>query len=267
MNGQKRTAITLGRRAMGLAKGRGKGHRLRKLDGSSVKAVEDSLGDLLEDAAEDSGVTEDDDVFAMDDELNSPVVKSEPPSVRRSARNSTKKTYADEVDDSPVAKKKKKTRSRLVYQNTDEDEPVDGSQRTQFDFMDRDTSNNRMINMPRSVDRAYNSHVTSRPLSYLPAMRSSPAQRLEQPQFHQNSHIFGYHPYDPTATSPASLQIDHSGGLYSQHGLLFDHPSQQYTGYSPSFDQEFMEHAHSEKDPDGIKQGATHQMFHPSEAH
>ncbi len=256
VNGQKRKAITLGRRAMGLAKGTGKGHRLRKLDGTSVEDVEDSLGDQAEDLAEDSGTSEDDETFRMENASNSPVVKSEPPSVRKSARNSTRKTYANEVDDSPVAKKKKR-RSRSMYQNTEEGQMVTISQ---------DMDNNQMIDMPRPVSRAHNNHVPNSSPSYLPALGSSPKQRLEQAHFHHNSHVFGYHPYGPTATSPPPLQLDHHGGFYSQNVLPFNQLSQQYTGYSSGIDQEFLGHANSEYNANDISLGVEHQNLHHSEA-
>lgn len=265
MNGQKRTAITLGRRAMGLAKGTGKGHRLRKLDGSSVEGLEDNLGNLVEEIAEDSGNSEDDDDFRMEDGSNSPLVKSEPPSVRKSARKSTRKTYANEVDDSPVAKKKKK-RSRSMYQKTDEGQVVDMSQPTESDSTGRDMDNSQMISMPRPVSRAHNNHVLNSSPSYLLAPGSSPKQRLEQARFHHNSHVVGYHPYGPTATSPSPLQSDHNGGFYSHNVLPFSQYNQRYTGYSSGIDQEFLEHTNSENDANGIDLGAEHQMFHYSEA-
>lgn len=250
---------------MGLAKGTGKGHRLRKLDGSSVEGFEDNLGNLVEDIADDSGNTEDDDEFRIEDDSNSPLVKSEPPSVRKSARQSTRKTYANEADDSPVARKKKK-RSRMMYQNTDEGEVVDVPRPTRSDSVNRDMDNSQMTSMPRRVSRAHRNHVPDSSLSYPLPLGSSSNQRLEQARFHHNSHVFGYHPYGPTATSPPSLHADHNAGFYSQDVLPLNQLSQQYTGYSSGVDQEFLEHTNSENNANGIDLRAEHQMFHHSEA-
>lgn len=205
------------------------------MDGGPADNIEDGVGDVVEIDVDDSGDSEDDDIFGMEGFSNSPVVKSEPPNVRRSTRRSTRKIHVNEVDESPIPKKKKKRGNRSKYQNTDEGHMFNMSQPTRSNSVDQD--------MLRQVSRAHNNLVPSTLPKYLPAMGSSPNQRLEQAQFHHNTHVFGYHPYGSTAPSLPPLHLDHNGGFYSQNVLPFTQLNQQYSGYSSGTDHEYLEQA------------------------
>lgn len=249
---------------MGLAKGKGKGHKLQKLDGSTVDNYEDIHGDAIEDGEEDIGNSGDDDIFGMEEFSNTPAVTPEPSSVRRSMRKSARKNYAVEAVESPVPKKKKRgSRSKSQIENGP---MVDSSEPPRSVIPDPGMGKSPMNAMPRPASQAHDTDIPSSSQNYLTAMGSSPNQSLQPPPFYHNSYIFGYHPYghNGNATSIPPLHLNHNNNMYPNNILSSDPGSQHYTGYSLGTDQLYSGPS-SSADTVTHGDGTDHKSFHEFE--
>lgn len=219
---------------MGLSKGKGKGHRLRKLSDITAADLDDDWGDQDDDFVADSDESEDDDLFKMDNypRRKNSKVKSEPSSIRKSTRNSTKKSTTISLEDSPVAKKQKR-KSRFKHQDSDKGHIVKPI---------HEADSNNMANTPRSFDQDPGHHEQRSSSTYLPSMGSSPIQQSDPDQY-SNTNVFGHSPYEHSAQILAALSPDSSGSFYQQHSQFGQH----FSNYSSRTDPDPLNDANQDR--------------------
>lgn len=218
---------------MGLSQGKGKGHRLRKLSDITAADLDDDWGDQDDDFVADSDESGDDDSFKMDNypRRKNSKVKSEPSSIRKSTRNSTKKPTAINLEDSPVAKKQKR-KSRSKHQDSGKGrmiKPTDGA------------DSNNMANTPRAFDQDLGHHDQRSSSTYLPSMGSSPIQESDADQY-SNTNVFGHSPYGHSAQILAALSPDSSGSFYQQPSQF----NQHFSRYSSRTDPNSLDNANQD---------------------